>query len=484
MSTPVKISVVLFLTVGAFVAGNLTKRRPPEQASSTSPKKILYWSCPMHAEYKSDHPGDCPSCGMRLVPAYSGGENQADAAIASPAGTVQVNAARQQLIGVRTEVVQRVSTSNALRVPGRIAVDDARLYRLVAATDGWVRELGENPAGTSVRKDAILASYYVRDLLAAQQNYLYRFDTNAQLEQSQPPAAIQRTSAALSLKTALDVLLGLGMTDLQIQELLRTHETGNDVRLYSPATGFVLARNISPGQRFDKGSELYRIADISHIWVLTDVFEKDREFLKPGAQATVRYRGREFPARMSDSLPQLDPQSRTLKTRFALDNPGFVLRPDMFVDVEIHVNMPEATTAPADAIIDSGLRRTVYVDHGDGMFEPRLVQTGWRFGDRIEITGGLEPGERIVTEGSFLIDSESRMRKTPASAPAAAKAAAGTDPVCGMDVDPNAPNAIKIQRGGQTYVFCSEKCKRDFESAPARYEAKKHVASGSSGGRS
>ena len=220
------------------------------------------------------------------------------------------------------------------------------------------------------------------------------------------------------------------MNDLQIEEIHRTRTAAPHVNIYSPVSGFVIARNISPRQRFDKGTELYQIADISRVWVMTDIFEKDRQFLKPGAEAVVVYQGRRLTARMTDALPQFDAQSRTLKTRFELENPGYVLQPDMFVDVELHVNMPPAITVPADALFDSGLRKTVFVDHGNGKFEARRVETGWRLGDRVEVVKGLMEGERVVGAANFLLDSESRMR-----AASAGVFNPETDPVCGMEVD-------------------------------------------------
>ena len=163
-----------------------------------------------------------------------------------------------------------------------------------------------------------------------------------------------------------------------------------------------------------------------------------------------------------------------MKTRFELDNPNHVLLPDMFVDVEVHVEMPAALMAPADSVIDQGRRKTVYVAKADGVFEPRIVETGWRLGDRVQITNGLEPGERLVVAGHFMIDSESRMKLGPSveRATARAKAAAEKDPVCGMDVDAQAAGAIKVQRGGKTYCFCSRKCKCDFEANPSKYAPK------------
>lgn len=416
--TPAKYAVSFCLTAGVFFAGYIVNRQPDTVVAATSPRQVVSYTCPMHPEYKSDHPGDCPSCGMRLEPTHARAASTGGAAPSGLPATVSVTAAQQQLIGVRTDMVRRVPGSSMLRVAGRIAPDDQRVYRLVAATDGWIRELGRNPVGAFVKADDVLTSYYVRDLLIAEQNYLYRVDALSQLDLAPANITTQRNGAALNLRTALDALYALGITDTQIEELRRSREPGANVRIYSPASGFVLARSISPGQRFDKGTELYRIADISHVWVLADIFEKDREFLTPGATATLRYRGRQFQARLSDLPPLFDPQSRTLKTRFELDNPGDVLRPDMFVDLEIHVDMPAAITVPADAVIDSGRRQTVYVERGGGAFEQRQVKTGWRLGDRVEVTEGLAAGERIVVSSAFLIDSESRM-KPSSGAPAA-----------------------------------------------------------------
>jgi multidrug efflux pump subunit AcrA (membrane-fusion protein)/YHS domain-containing protein len=456
---PAKIAAGLFLAAAIFIAGFLSNRRP--DASSASVRQPLHYACPMHPEYKSARVGACPSCGMRLEPVYAG------TARAVPSGMVEVGAAQQQLIGVRTEAVERGSGSNLVRVSGRIAPDDSRVYRLVAATDGWVRELGRNPPGALVKPNEALASYFVRDLISAQQNYLYAYQTNAQVGQQN--VVPQRNSAALNLRLALDALRSLGMTDTEIEELQAKGQPSAEMHLYSPAAGLVLARNISPGQRFDKGSELYRIADISHVWLVADVFERDREFLSPGATAVARYRGREFRARMSDLLPQFDPQSRTMKTRFELDNPGDLLRPDMFLDVEIRVNMPPGITVPSDAVIDSGRHKTVYVDRGDNLFEPRLVKTGSRLGDRVQVTEGLAPGERIVVSGNFLIDSESRLRLAAAGVPTAPDRVAGKDPVCGMQLDPAAPGSVQGQYRGKSYVFCSPACKKNFDAAPTKY---------------
>ena len=475
MSTPAKYALSICLAAGIFVAGYMANRQPGPVVSSASVKQVLYYTCPMHPHYKSDRPGDAPCCGMRLEPVYADGAGSIpEGATPGAPGVVQISVAQQQLIGVRSDEVRRAPASHLMRVPGRIAVDETRLYRLNAVVDGWIREIGENPAGAFVQQKQVLASYYTPNFLTTQLTFLYALATSEQVQRGELSAGQLRTPANLNFQIAADSLRSLGMSELQIEELQQTRQSASLIHIYSPITGFVLARNVSPGQGFEKGSELYRIADIGHVWVMTDIFEKDREFVKPGAMATVHYQGREFPARMSNVLPQFDPQSRTLKTRFELNNPGYVLRPDVFVDVELHVNMPAAVTVPADAVIDTGRRKTVFVERGNGLLEPRLVETGWRLGDRVEITEGLEPGERIVVSGNFLIDSESRMKLAAVStASMAEKVSAEKDPVCGMEVDQRAPNVLKTQYRGKTYYFCSDHCKKSFEVNPEKYVPKK-----------
>ncbi len=384
---------------------------------------------------------------------------------------VEVGAARQQLIGVRTHEVRRDSSSQVLRVPGRIAVDDQRLYRIVAAADGWIVELRQNTVGRFVKKDQLLASYYTKELLYTERLFLLSIPANEPLatQTKDFSQASIRTAGSANPQFPIDSLRGLGMSDLQIGEIHRTRTASPQINIYSPVSGFVLTRNISPSQRFDKGTELYRIADISHVWVMTDIFEKDRQFLKPGAEATVIYQGRRLKARMSDALPQFDPQSRTLKTRFELDNPDHLLQPDMFVDVELDVEVPPAITVPADALFDSGLRKTVFVDRGNGNFEARRVETGWRLGGRIEVVRGLMEGERIVGAANFLLDSESRMK-----AASAGIFNAETDPVCGMEVDQKKAAAAgrTVVHEGHTYYFCADDCKSKFDKEPAKYAAK------------
>jgi Cu(I)/Ag(I) efflux system membrane fusion protein len=196
--------------------------------------------------------------------------------------------------------------------------------------------------------------------------------------------------------------------------------------------------------------------------VLVDVLEGDLALARPGAPVQVSVPGRpgKLPAVVSQVPPQFDPMSRTMKVRLEMENPGALLRPDMYVDAELVVTRPEALTVPVDAVVDSGLRRTVFVEAGEGVYEPRAVETGWRADGRVEIRSGLSAGDRIVVSGTFLVDSESQLR----AAAAGPRGPVAKDPICGMDVDEARARAEgKVAtHGGKTHYFCSDSCRATF----------------------
>jgi Cu(I)/Ag(I) efflux system membrane fusion protein len=212
-----------------------------------------------------------------------------------------------------------------------------------------------------------------------------------------------------------DGLRNMGLSNSQIRQMAKRRELVHDIRLESPVDGVVLKRSVSPGLRFDRGFEFYRIADLNRVWILADVYRHQAPFVRRGASAriTTAGEGRAVSATVSPSEPIFDEATLTLKVRLDAANPQRALKPGMFVDVEFPVDLPATLVVPADAIVDSGLRKTVFVDRGNGHFEPRLVETGWRSGDDVEVTKGLEPGESIVVSGTFFVDSESRMRAKP-----------------------------------------------------------------------
>jgi Cu(I)/Ag(I) efflux system membrane fusion protein len=249
-------------------------------------------------------------------------------------------------------------------------------------------------------------------------------------------------------------------------EMRRTREYPDSLKILSPVDGVILARNVSPGQKFERGSEWYRIADLSKVWIMADVFDRDVQYLHPGMQARVSLPGsrNNFAAVVSEVLPQFDPNSRTLKVRLEIDNPDYALRPDMFVDIEALTSNSQVIAAPVDAVLDSGLKKTVFIDLGDGNFEPREVETGRRFAGQIEIVKGLKEGERFVSSAGFLLDSETRMKQTAAPVTDAKT----KDPVCGMELQRSKAGAQETYQG-VTHYFCSPRCKDKFVHDPAHY---------------
>ena len=466
--------LVLLVIAGSFVAGSLSTRRAADQHAALGARKVLYYVDPMHPAYKSDKPGIAPDCGMELVPVYDdgsmGGSGGSPTAL-SP-GTVTVSPEKQQLIGVRVGLVERSAATRAVRILGRVAVDENRLHRVVSSTEGWLRELHGATTGSLVRKDQVLSTFYNRELGGGLQALFFALNTLERYKAANAPED-QLTSAGNQIRAAEANLMTIGMSETQIQELSRTRKPAREIEIRAPVTGFVLARNVFPNLRVDRNTELYRIADISQVWIVADLFENEAKYFRPGtvAQATVSGApGKVFQARVTDVLPQVDPATRTLRVRMETDNPENVLRPDMFADVELPVKFPPAIAVPIDAVVDSGVKKIVFIDRGNGVFEPRKVETGWRHGDQVEIVKGLMPGEKIVVSGTFLLDSESRMK----AAAAGIYGETSVDPVCGMDVDQSRAKAAgrTAEFKGQTYYFCSDECKVSFDKTPTKYAGK------------
>ncbi len=385
-----------------------------------------------------------------------------------PPGTIKVSPEKQQLIGVRVASVEKIPWNSTLRALGRVTPDETGLYRINAATDGWVKKMLPVTTGSFVQKDDLLATFYAPEFFSAMKAYLYGLRSLDRFQKGkETKEQLEATDA--SIENYRNALRNLGMGEHQLDEIMRTRQGGEHVEVRAPAAGFILLRNLTLGERFQRGTELYRIADLSKVWIVVDTYETEAAFFKPGMPVRVSAPNlkKTYAARVAKVPPRFDAGSRTLQVRLEVDNPGLLLRPDMFVDVEISVQFPPAIAVPADAILDSGLKKTVFVDRGNGFFEPRQVETGWHFGDQVEVISGLEQGERIVISGNFLIDSESRLEM----AASGMQAMVIKDPVCGQEVSPK--NAEKSGRksilAGKTYYFDSDECKQKFEKSPSQF---------------
>jgi membrane fusion protein, copper/silver efflux system len=485
--------ILLLIAAGSFFAGYLINL-PAVTPKLSEARKILYYVDPMNPAFKSDKPGIAP-CGMALEPVYAdrvsltaGG---ADLRVTAPAGTINISAAKQQVIGVKVATVEKVPWSHTLRVLGRVVPDETRVYRINAALSCSIENVLPVTTGSLVQKDELLATYYSPDYRTTLQVYYNIIKPSGAASgvssaAGTTPATIAATKELRSKKydnyrltgrTDTDsqkeyyrqILMNYGFGEIQLAEIERTLTIPDVVEVRAPITGFIINRNISPGLRVDRGAELFRIADLSKVWILADIFENEASFFKPGMTVKMElpYQKKVVRARLSNVLPQFDPSSRTLKVRLEAENPGYVMRPDMFANVELQISGQPAILVPLDAVLDSGLKKTVFIDRGNGFFEPRPVETGRLLGDRVEIVKGLMPGEKIVVSGNFLIDSETRLRQ----AGAGISGKVGRDPVCGMNIDVDRSQAEGNVREykGKSYFFCSPECRKEFDKDPEKY---------------
>jgi Cu(I)/Ag(I) efflux system membrane fusion protein len=406
--------LVAAMTV-AFLIGSWTS---PVAGSIASERRVDHYACPMHPHVTSPHPGTAPCCGMPFAPVYAGED--------APAAVVPVRHA----VSVPTIEVQTTTGSHTLRLFGRIAADERRLYALNAGIEGTIRDVSAITTGSRVRKNQVLATYTAPELLMGVQAYILALDgldrrRKGDLADGVPqpgddlppvvttsPTGVVVNSIRSNFQQRIDRLRLLGMSDVQIDEIARTREVPPHIKILAPSDGIVLARNVSIGRTFARGEEWFRVADLSRVWVVADVLGDDATQVRPGMEARVTLPRERlaFTARVSDVLPQFNRETGARTVRLEVDNTGDVLRPEMPVDVEIATPFAPAVVLPSEAVIDSGLRTTVYVEREPGSYEAREIEAGWRRDGRIEVIRGLRVGERVVRAGTFLLDSDRRMR--------------------------------------------------------------------------
>jgi Cu(I)/Ag(I) efflux system membrane fusion protein len=307
--------------------------------------------------------------------------------------------------------VERSSGARTVRVYGRVAAEESRIFKVNIGVGGYIREVSGVTTGSQVRKDQWLANFSSPDARQPIQAYLVSLDVVDRAEKGNESAVHMNISNA-GLQQNIDRLLTMGMSSVQVEDIRRKRVVPATLAITAPGSGFVLARAVSAGQKVEADSELYQIADLKSVWIYADAFGLEAHALRNVVAAAVRLPGQleAVRAHVTEVLPVFDPVTQALKIRLQAQNPDFLLRPDMLVDVELEVPTTPAITVPRDAIVQTGLETIVFVERGEGQFAPQRVQTGWRSGDRIEIVRGLEPGERVAVAGTFLLDSDRRMR--------------------------------------------------------------------------
>ncbi len=390
-------------------------------AAALAGKKILYYRNPMGLPDTSPVPKK-DAMGMDYIPVYEG-EDEDDP------GSVKISPARVQKLGVRTEAAALRDLSRSVRAVGRVEIDERRVFAVAPRFEGWIERLHVNATGQPVVKGQALFEVYSPELVSAQREYQLALRGLDALKDAAPEA---QASLRRLAEAALARLANWEISAEQIERLKGGGEPQRTLIVRSPATGVVLDKRAVQGMRFMPGESLYQIADLSSVWVLIDVFERDLAAVRVGQAAQVRidaFPGLSFFGRVGYVYPTLEAATRTARVRIELANPRGELKPAMYASAEIKVDAGKTVLAvPISAVIDGGARQRVFVQVDEGRFEPREVALGRRDDDYVEVKEGVRQGERVVVAANFLIDSESNLKAALAAMkpPAVSHQADGT----------------------------------------------------------
>lgn len=370
-------------------------------------KKSAKYHCPMHPTYVSDRPGDCPICGMKLVPIGDEKSGAASAGLPSLPGRVTIHLApeKRQLIGLTTSLVETQRLVRPIRATARLSHDETTLTRIAPRFGGWVRKLHVNYTGQRVEQGAPLLTVYSPELLNSESDYLIAF-RNAR-------GKTNNTDTTRQLETAHRRLELMQVDAGEIRAIEERDAASDEMVFRAPVGGHVIAKTAVEGKAFMAGESLYEIAPLHRLWVLAAVPEFELGEVREGQKARVVFPNPgqpEVESTVAFINPHIDPQTRRGEVRIEVENPDHALRPDMWATVEIEQNLGDVLAVPASAVIDTGTRNVAFVDRADGHLEPREVKIGAKTDDYWQVLDGLKPGEKVVTRALFLVDSESQLK--------------------------------------------------------------------------
>lgn len=327
-------------------------------------------------------------------------------------GPVHIPLERQQLIGVRIGWVETRPLEKIIRTVGRIDYDERKVVTVSPKIGGWIEDLYVDFTGKFVRKGDPLLTIYSPELVSTQEEYLIALRAKRDLVKSPfPEVAASGNSLVESAKRRLKLW---DISDDQIKALEESGEAKKTLTLYSPYSGFVLEKMAYKGMNVMPGMALFKLADLSTVWLYADIYEYELPFIRLGQQASIQLSylpGEIFSGKVIYIYPSLNPETRTAKVRFEFSNPYGKLKPEMYANVEIKVHLGRKLVVPDGAVIDTGLRQMVIIDRGNGYFEPREVKVGGKVDDYYVVLKGLKSGERVVASANFLIDSESKFKE-------------------------------------------------------------------------
>ncbi len=381
---------------------------PAESAKKV--KKLLYYRNPMGLPDTSPTPKKDPM-GMDYIGVYEGDDEGGSASEPASSKQLQISTEKIQKLGVKTEAASLRALDKLVRASGRIEPDERRTYAISPKFEGYVEKLHVNVTGQAVGKGQPLFEVYSPELVSAQREYVVAAQGVESLKDAGSEAQNGMKQLAAS---SLQRLKNWDISDEQIKALAKSGETKRTLTFRSPVSGIVTEKKALQGMRFMPGDALYQVSDLSAVWVIADVFEQDIGLVKLGTRAKIRinaYPDKLFEGKVSYVYPTLDAATRTVPVRIELANPGLLLKPSMFAQVDLPVAAKgPVVTVPLSALIDSGTRQIVLVEAKEGRYEPREVKVGARSDAYIEIREGVQDGELVVVAANFLIDAESNLR--------------------------------------------------------------------------
>jgi membrane fusion protein, copper/silver efflux system len=392
-------------------------------------KKETYY-CPMHPHYKSDKPGNCPICSMKLVsleaaPAPVAGQHEmqgmamqsgaaGNSGVGAPSGNlIFIAPQRQQMIGVKTTGAKVVPLVKEIRAVGKVSYDETKVTHIHTKVTGYVEEVFVDFMGKIVKRGDPLFTIYSPDLVSTQEEYLLALRSRNTLKDSSFEWV--STGSQSLLEAARQRLRLWDIRDEDIDSLEKEGKVRRTLTIYSPVNGLVTERAAFHHGRFvNPEMDLYKLVDLSTVWILGDIYEYELPYLKTGQSGEIEFpytsQARPLRGRITYVYPYLDPKTRTAQVRMEFPNPDFQLKPDMFVNVNLKIDIGSSIAVPEDAVLDTGTQQYVFVDKGEGYLEPRQVKVGAEARGLYAIQTGLRAGERVVTAANFILDSESRLK--------------------------------------------------------------------------
>ena len=452
--------------VGSRNAGQATVASATSQGQAASvaaatgaatPRRILYYRNPMGLADTSPTPKKDPM-GMDYVPVYEGGEASPTESGGAP--QIRISTEKVQRLGVRTEAAAKRPLGRTVVASGRVEPDERRIAMISPKFEGYVERLHVNATGQFVAKGEPLFEVYSPELVSAQREYVIAMQGVQAMKDGGGDAIGGMKQLA---ESSLARLRNWDLSPAEMSALVSNGEVRRTMTLRSPVSGVVTEKKAFQGMRFMPGEALYQVTDLSSVWVVADVFERDLGSVTQGTKVIVQltaYPDRTFEGRVTYVYPTLKPETRTVPVRIELGNPRQLLKPAMFARVEIPAGSREPVlTVPDSAVIDTGTRRIVLVQRGEGRFEPREVKLGARSGDYAQVLEGVTAGEQVVVAANFLIDAESNLRAAVGGfgghaghgAPAATAGGAGaasSPSAAGVAPAPAAPAGSHAGHGG------------------------------------